>query len=108
MISYGVIIGLLDDDEEVLLRFEEVLWEVYYEVKVINLLIIFQVSFFVIFLILGILQGEIICKFGLLWFEDLVFFVGFWIVSVDMKYLSYEEVFDWQFCLVWVGDLKNL
>lgn len=41
MISYGVIIGLLDDDEEVLLRFEEVLWEVYYEVKVINLLIIF-------------------------------------------------------------------
>ncbi|MDE5082088.1 MAG: radical SAM protein [Trichodesmium sp. St18_bin1] len=108
MISYGVIIGLPDDDEEALLRLEEALWEVYQEVKEINPSIIFQVSPFVISPILGTPQGEIIRKSGLLKFEDPALFAGFWTASVDTKHLSYEQVSDWQFRLAKVGDSKNL
>ena len=108
MISYGVIIGLPDDDEEALLRLEEALWEVYEEVKSINPDIIFQVSPFVISPILGTPQGETIRQSGLLRFDDPALFAGFWTASVDTKHLSYEQVSDWQFRLARVGDSKNL
>ena len=41
MISYGVIIRLLEDDDEALMKLEEALWEVYEEAKAFNPDIIF-------------------------------------------------------------------
>ncbi len=108
MIVYHMIIGMPDDDDESMLRLEEVLWEIYYEVKGINPALIFQISSFVISPILGTSQGETIRKSGLLLFDDHAIFAGFWTASVDTKYLSYEQVSDWQFRLASIGDSKNL
>ncbi|NEO98933.1 MAG: radical SAM protein [Symploca sp. SIO2E9] len=108
MISYGVIIGLPDDDDYSLLQLEEALWEIYYEVKAINPSIIFQTTPFVISPILGTPQGEMIRKSGLLRFDDPAIFAGFWTASIDTKHLSYEQVSDWQFRLAQIGDSKNL
>ncbi|NEO67136.1 MAG: radical SAM protein, partial [Moorea sp. SIO4G2] len=108
MISYGVIIGLPDDDDYSLRQLEEALWEVYNEAKAINPSIIFQTTPFVISPILGTPQGEAIRKSGLLRFDDPAIFAGFWTASIDTKHLSYEQVSDWQFRLAQVGDSKNL
>ncbi|NEQ68343.1 MAG: radical SAM protein [Symploca sp. SIO2D2] len=108
MVSYGVIIGLADDDEYSLSQLEEALWEIYYEVKEINPSIIFQVSPFSISPILGTPQGEIIRKSGLLKFDDPTIWGGFWTASSDTKHLTYEQVSDWQFRLAKIGDSKNL
>ncbi|NER24570.1 MAG: radical SAM protein [Symploca sp. SIO1C2] len=108
MISYGVIIGLPDDDDYSLCQLEEALWEVYHEVKAINPDIIFQTTPFVISPILGTPQGEAIRKSGLLRFDDPAIFAGFWTASIDTKHLTYEQVSDWQFRLAQVGDSKNL
>ncbi len=107
MISYGVIIGLPDDDYS-LAQLEEALWEMYYEVKAINPSITFQTTPFVISPLLGTPQGEGIRKSGLLRFDDPAIFAGFWTASIDTKYLSYEQVSDWPFRLAQVGDSKNL
>lgn len=108
MISYGVIIGLPDDDDYSLCQLEEALWEVFHEAKAINPSIIFQTTPFVISPILGTPQGETIRKSGLLRFDDPAIFAGFWTASIDTKHLSYEQVSDWQFRLAQVGDSKNL
>ncbi|NER37941.1 MAG: radical SAM protein [Oscillatoria sp. SIO1A7] len=108
LISYGVIVGMADDDDYSLSQLEEALWEIYYEVKAINPSIIFQISPFSISPILGTLQGEAIRKGGLLRFDDPTIWGGFWTACSDTKHLTYEQVSDWQFRLSQVGDSKNL
>ncbi|NEO61088.1 MAG: radical SAM protein [Moorea sp. SIO4G2] len=108
MVSYGVIIGLADDDDYSFSQLEEALWEIYYEVKEVNPSIIFQVSPFAISPILGTPQSEIIRKSGLIRFDDPTIWGGLWTASSDTKHLTYEQVSDWQFRLASVGDSKNL
>jgi hypothetical protein len=102
-IQYGVIIGLPDDSEEDMLRLEDALSELYRELKTINPSLNFAIDANSILPIPGTPQGTSFRNSGLVRFEDVEIIGGFTTSCADTRYMSYEEVSDWQFRLASIG-----
>jgi hypothetical protein len=106
VIVYGLIIGMPDDSHESLMRLEEAVLELHQQLREINPNLEFQVASYAISPIPGTPQGENIRKSGLLRFDDPSIVGGHWTPSCDTKYLSYEEISDWQFRLTQIGKAE--
>lgn len=102
-IQYGVIMGLPDDNQETMLRLEEALSNLHEDLKTINPALQFWIGTYAISPIPGTPQGQAIRESGLLRFEDPEIQAGFMTACADTKYMSYEEVSDWQLRLTNVG-----
>jgi len=105
-ITYGIIIGLPEDDEVALKRLEEAISELYQELITINPQLHFKVAPYSIFPIPGTPQMENLRKLGLLRFEDPLL-AGLTIAVCDTLYMSYEEVSDWQIRLAKIGPSEH-
>lgn len=103
-IEYGVIVGLPEDSHESMLRLEEALTEIYQEVKTINPSVGFDIDIFAIIPIPGTPQGCSLEQSGLVRFEDPEILAGFMTSSSDTRYMTYEEVADWQIRLTGIGN----
>ncbi|MGB3511817.1 MAG: hypothetical protein WBA93_21790 [Microcoleaceae cyanobacterium] len=101
--TYGVILGLPDDDRDELARLEEVLWELYYDLKNINPDLDFGVVAQAIMPIPGTPQGFSFKHSDLLKVTDPTIVGGLWFACADTHHLSYQEVADWQVRLVQIG-----
>lgn len=103
-ISYGVIVGLPDDDDDSLLYLEEAIHELHQELKAINP----DLNFFAvpnnILPIPGTPQTQSLQEGGLIRFDDPTILGNFWTASCDTYHMSYEEVSNWQMRLLKVGD----
>jgi hypothetical protein len=103
-ISYGIIVGLPDDDEDSLLYLEEAIHELHSELKAINP----KLNFFAvpnnILPIPGTPQTQSLRESGLIRFEDPSIQGNFWTASCDTHHLSYSQVSDWQMRLLKVGN----
>lgn len=106
-LTYGVIIGFADDSEETLLRLEEAILELYANLLTINPALRFQVSPFCISPIPGTSQWKELHQSGLLRFEDPSIFGGLWTPSMDTRYLSYQEIANWQIRLLQIGSIAG-
>nr|VFK10785.1 MAG: hypothetical protein BECKLPF1236B_GA0070989_10164 [Candidatus Kentron sp. LPFa] len=102
-ISYGVIIGFEDDDDERLLQIEEAISELHESLLTINPSINFFVSPLSLIPIPGTPQGNTIRDSGLLRFDDPSIFGDMQRPAVDTRYLTYEQIADWQVRLARMG-----
>lgn len=102
-ISYGIIAGLPDDDEDSLLYLEEAIHELHGELKAINP----QLNFFTvlnnILPIPGTPQTQSLRESGLIRFADPTIQGNFWTASCDTHHLSYAQVSEWQMHLLKLG-----
>jgi hypothetical protein len=96
VITYGVIIGLPDDDNESLLRLEEAVTELVDELVEVNPRLEFQISCYSIAPLPGTPQSQSLRKSGLLQFEDPCVWGGLWTPTCNTHHLTYAEVSDWQ------------
>ena len=103
-ITYGVIVGLPEDNHDSLAGLEEAVTELRDEMKAINPDLIFTVTPYAIRPLPATPQAASIRGQKLLRFEDPAIIGGFWTACADTHHLSYEEVSDWQFRLAAVGD----
>lgn len=103
-LTYGCIIGFEDDDDSTLARLEEGVTELHDELKAINPGLFFQIAPFSISPIPGTPQGHKFRDSGLLRFEDPEIFGGLWTPCADTRYLSYEQVSEWQRRLLRIGE----
>ena len=103
-ITYGVIVGLSDDSQDSMLGLEEAILELHGEVMKINPDLIFNVTPYAIRPLPGTPQAVQLRSAGLLRFEDPAIIGGFWTACADTKYMSYEEVSDWQSRLASIGS----
>lgn len=103
-ISYGIIVGLPDDDEESLLYLEEGIQELHGELKAINP----ELNFFAvpnaIIPIPGTPQAENIGQLNLICFDDPIIYGNIWTASCNTHHMSYEQVSNWQIRLLKAGD----
>ncbi len=106
-ITYGVIIGLPDDDDEILRNLEASVSGLCSELKVINPELSFKVTPFAIRPLPGTPQASSLRASGLLRFEDPTIVGGFWTACADTNHLTYEEVSDWQSRLAAIGDVES-
>ena len=104
VISYGVIVGLPEDDREGMLRLHDALIELSQELKAINPSLLFNVLPFAVIPLPGTPQEQNLQKLGLLRFEDPAILGGWWTCCADTHHLSYEEVSDWQLRLLKTSD----
>jgi hypothetical protein len=102
-IRYGVMIGFEDDNNESLLRLEEAVSELYENILAINPSVNFQVQSIALIPIPGTPQWNTVRKSGLLRFDDPSIFGGMGTSAVDTRYLSYEQIADWQVRLSQIG-----
>lgn len=105
--TYGIIIGFEDESEETLLRLEEAILELHETLLNINPELKFQVSPFAISPIPGTPQWTQLRESGLLQFEDPSLFGGLWTPSVNTRYLSYQQIANWQFRLLQIGSVEG-
>lgn len=103
-ITYGVIVGLPDDNHESLAQLEEVVAGLCSDLKSINPRLVFRVTPFAIRPLPGTPQAASLQSSRLLRFEDPSILGGFWTACADTHHLSYEEVSDWQSRLAAIGD----
>lgn len=101
---YGVIVGLSEDSHESLQYLEEAVSELYQELKTINPSLQFMLLPFSINPIPGTPQEQNLRKLDLIRTEDVTILGSTWTASADTRYLSYEEVSDWQLRLLQVGE----
>ena len=104
-LTYGIIIGFADENEESLLHLEEAISELYHSLLTINPRLNFQVSPFSLFPIPGTAQWNQLHKSGLLQFDDPSIFGGLWTPSVNTHYLSYKQISAWQIRLLQIGSI---
>lgn len=95
VITYGIIIGLPDDDHEDLLRLEEAISDLVDELVEINPNLEFQTSCYSIIPLPGTPQAFNLRKAGFLQFEDTCLW-GVWTTTSNTNYLTYDQVSDWQ------------
>lgn len=95
VITYGIIIGLPDDDHDDLLRLEEAISDLVDELVQINPQLEFQTSCYSIIPLPGTPQSHSLRQSGLLQFEDTCLW-GVWTTTSNTNHLSYEQVSDWQ------------
>lgn len=106
-IDYGVIVGLPDDSHQSLLHLEEALLELVQHLMSINPLLKFQVNPLAICPFPGTPQRQNIEQLGLLRFTDPTILGNWWTPSADTRYLSYEEVSQWQSRLLKIGEANE-
>lgn len=95
VVTYGIIIGLPDDDHDDLLRLEEAITELVDELVEINPQLEFQTSCYSIIPLPGTPQSFNLRKAGLLQFEDTCLW-GVWTTTSNTHHLTYNQVSDWQ------------
>jgi hypothetical protein len=95
VVTYGIIIGLPDDDHDDLLLLEEAITDLVDELVKINPQLEFQTSCYSIIPLPGTPQAFNLRKAGLLQFEDACLW-GVWTTTSNTHHLSYAEVSDWQ------------
>ncbi len=95
VLTYGVIIGLPDDDHERLARLEEAISALLEDLTEINPELEFQTSCYSIIPLPGTRQAQTLRQEGLLQFEDTCLW-GAWTTTSNTRYLSYAQVSDWQ------------
>ena len=102
-ISYGIIIGFPDEDEESLLRLEEAIDTLYHELSAINPSMEFSVIAISIAPLPGTKAGQNLENLGLIRFDDPAIIGGFQTACADTHHLSYEQISDWQLRLCEIG-----
>lgn len=102
-LTYGVIIGFEDDDDRSMQQLEEGVMALHEELLALNPALLFQIAPFSISPIPGTPQGIKFRESGLLRFDDPEIFGGLWTPCADTRYLSYEQVSDWQIRLLKIG-----
>ncbi|KHD07479.1 radical SAM protein [Candidatus Thiomargarita nelsonii] len=102
-IRYGVMIGFEDDSNESLLRLEEAVAELYEDILAINPAVNFQVQSLALIPIPGTPQWDAVRDSGLLRSNDPSIFGGMGTSAVDTRYLSSEQIADWQVRLAKIG-----
>ncbi len=103
-IRYGVMIGFEDDNNETLLRLEEAVTELYADILAINPAVNFQVQSLALIPIPGTPQWDTIRDSGLLRSNDPSIFGGMGTSAVDTRYLSCEQISNWQIRLSQIGE----
>ena len=99
-LTYGVLIGFSNDSDETLSRLEENLWQLYKDILAINPSVNFHVTPLAIVPIPGTRQNTHLRQSGLPRFDEPSISGGMFTPSVDTRYLSYKEIFNWQIRLV--------
>ena len=105
-ITYGVIVGLPDDNHDSLAGLEQGVSDLYEELKTINPHLVFNVTPYAIRPLPGTPQSMELRKSGLLRFEDPAIIGGFWTACADTHHISYEEVSDWQTRIAAIGSTE--
>jgi len=103
-ITYGIIIGMPEDNNENLVRLEAALSELCQELSEINPSLRFEVAPYALSPIPGTPQWENVRQSGLMRFEEPSIFGGLWTPCADTHYLSYEEISDWQMRLIQISS----
>jgi hypothetical protein len=103
-IRYGVIIGFEDDSEDSLLHLEEALFELYEDLKNVNPYLKFQINALTLSPIPGTPQSNQVRQSGLLHFDEPSLYGSIWTPTIDTRYLSYEQIADWQMRLMRIGS----
>lgn len=103
-IRYGVIIGFEDDSEDSLLRLEEALFELYEDLKNVSPCLKFQINALTLSPIPGTPQSNQVRQSELLHFDEPSLYGSIWTPTIDTRYLSYEQVADWQMRLMRIGS----
>lgn len=106
-ISYGVIMGLPDDDHNSLSRLLEAVLELKSELKKINPDLKFRVTPFAIRPIPGTFMAHQLQQLGLIRFSDPAILGGFWTACADTRFISYEEVSGWQLKILKATEDKD-
>ena len=104
VINYGVLIGFTDDNEDSLSRLEEAIVKLYEDILTINPLVIFQVFSLTLIPIPGTPQWDIVKNSGLIRINDPSILGAMGTAGVATKYMSYEQVADWQIRLAKIGS----
>ena len=107
-IRYGVIIGFEDDSEDSLLRLEEALLALNEDLMSINPALKFQVIAMSLSPIPGTPQSDYVRKTGLLHVDEPTLYGSIWTPTVDTRYLSYDQIADWQMRLMQIGGDKYM
>lgn len=98
-ITYGVIVGLPDDDHAGMENLLTAVSGLREELKRINPDLLFRVVPYALRPIPGTPAANRLRSQGLLKFEDPAILGGFWTACSDTDHLSYQEVSDWQYRL---------
>ncbi len=107
-IRYGVIIGFEDDSEDSLLRLEEALLALYDDLMSVNPALKFQVNALSLSPIPGTPQSDHVRQTGLLHIDEPTLYGSIWTPTVDTRYLSYDQIADWQMRLMRIGGDKYM
>ncbi len=102
-IRYGVIIGFEDDSEDSLLRLEEALLALYDDLMSVNPALKCQVNALSLSPIPGTPQSDHVRQTGLLHLDEPTLYGSIWTPTVDTRYLSYDQIADWQMRLMRIG-----
>ncbi|MBI2003766.1 MAG: radical SAM protein [Parcubacteria group bacterium] len=95
-ISYGVIIGFPDDTPEKMKYLLDAILNLRKELKELNPKLLLRIRASNISPIPGTPVDYNLRKLGLIRFSDPIIVGGHWTASADTKFMSYEEVSDWQ------------
>lgn len=107
-ITYGIIVGMSDDSDDTLSRFEDALYELWQTLISENHDLRFRVTPFAIRPLPGTLQTQQLERDNLLVFEDPAICGGFWTACANTKHITYERVSYWQSRLAKIGDMRYL
>jgi hypothetical protein len=105
-ITYGVIVGMPNDRHDDFARLEESLCDLWHILKSENPALRFRISPFAIRPLPGTSQTRALEKEGLVVFDDPAICGGFWTACANTRYLSYEEVSDWQSRFAAIGEME--
>lgn len=108
-LTYGCIIGFEDDSDESLSQLEEGVGTLFEELRTINPALDVQVAAYALSPIPGTPQAAKVHSSGLVRFFDPEMLGGLWAPCMDTRYLSYEQVSEWQRRLlrIGIGDHKS-
>jgi radical SAM superfamily enzyme YgiQ (UPF0313 family) len=106
-ICYGIIIGFEDDSNDSMLQLEDLLSELYADILAINPEVNFQIYPMTLLPIPGTKQWGTVQNSGLLRISDTSLHGGFGTSALDTRYLSYEQIADWQERLVKISTPRQ-
>ncbi len=106
-ISYGVIVGLPNDDHNSLSRLLKAMLELKSQLKKINPALKFRVTPFAVRPIPGTPMTRQLQQMDLIRFSDPAILGGFWTACADTHFISYEEVSDWQLKILQATEDKD-
>ncbi|MBA4320930.1 MAG: radical SAM protein [Flavobacterium sp.] len=106
-LTYGVIIGLPDDDSNGLCYLEEAIISLKDKLMTINPELKFRITPYAIRPLPSTPQEQLLKKNGLIRFEDPIILGGFWTACADTYYMSYEEISKWQIRLIRLGYMED-